>query len=131
MLDPSIDLSAGKRLGSNPAKLWKLARLLKAFGYADLAAATVLTMQKAGAPLPGLKIEEALVLMVPANPFSATTYRDFMSVFEREPTRFYTNSWRELEVNSALQTGSELELNSALQTGSKSLLGKIKRGVGL
>jgi FkbM family methyltransferase len=98
MLDPSIDISARKRLENNPAKLWKLAMLLKAFGYPDLAATTLLTMRKTGTLFPGLKIEEALDMMVPANPFGAATYRDYMSVFERDPTRFYSSRWREAEV---------------------------------
>jgi FkbM family methyltransferase len=98
MLDPSIDLLACKRLENNPAKLWKLAMLLKAFGYSDLAATTLLTMQKTSATVPELNIEEALDMMVPANPFGAATYRDYMSVFERDPYQFYSSRWREAEV---------------------------------
>ena len=119
MLDPSIDLSARKRLGNNPAKLWKLATLLKTFGYPDLAAATLLTMQKAGATFPGLNIEEVLDMMVPANPFGAATYRDYMSVFERDPYQFYSSRWR------------ESGLTAAFQTKSKPLFAKIKRALGL
>ena len=119
MLDPSIDLSARKRLENNPAKLWKLAMLLKAFGYSDLAAATLLTMQKTGATFPGLNIEEALDMMVPANPFGAATYRNYMSVFERDPCQFYASRWR------------ELELDSAIPVKSVSRFGKIKRALNL
>jgi FkbM family methyltransferase len=98
MLDPSIDLLARERLQKNPAKLWKLAILLKAFGYADLAATTLLTIQKIGAQFAGLNIEEALDMMVPANPFGAATYQDYISVFERDPDRFYATRWQEAEV---------------------------------
>jgi FkbM family methyltransferase len=119
VLDPSIDLSARKRLENNPAKLWKLAILLNAFGYSDLAVTTLLTMQETGAPFPGLNIEEAFDMMVPANPFGAATYRDYMSVFERDPYEFYATRWR------------QAELNSASQTKSNSLLAKIKCMLGL
>ncbi len=130
MLDPSIDLSARKRLENNPAKLWKLAMLLKAFGYPDLAAATLLTMQKTGATFPGLNIEEALDMMVPANPFGAATYRDYISVFERDPCQFYSSRWRELELPSAFRA-NDPAFYPVCRTKLKSLLGKIKRALGL
>lgn len=117
MLDPSIDLSARKRLGNDPAKLWKLAMLLKVFGYSDLAAATLLTMQKTGATFPGLNIEEALDMLVLANPFGAVAYRDYMSVFERDPQAFYASRWR------------QAERDSAFRTKPKSLFAKIKRAL--
>lgn len=101
MLDPSIDPSARKRLDNNPAKLWKLAILLKAFGYPDLAATILLTMRTIGVPLPEPNFEEALDMLVPTNPFGAGSYQDYISVFERDPDQFYATRWREAEAAAA------------------------------
>lgn len=126
MLDPSIDLSARSRLENNPAKLCKLAMLLTAFGYPDLAAATLLTMRKIGAPFPGADIEAVLDMLVPANPYRAATYKDYASLFERDPDQFYASRWQEAEAAAAdarrAETGSGAwwkRLRAILPSGQK------------
>jgi hypothetical protein len=101
MLDPSIDISARERLGDNPTKFWKLAMLLNVFGYSDLAVATLLTMRDIRSLFPGLIIEDAIDMMVPPNPFGATTYKDYIAAFEGNPDQFFATNWRKREVEAS------------------------------
>jgi FkbM family methyltransferase len=128
MLDPSIDLPARERLGGDSAKMWKLALLLQAFGYRDLAAATLMAMRKTGLEVQGLDIEEALDMLVPPNPFGAATYRDYMAAFEKDPNRFFASRWREVE-SIAARRGKE-PIRPAGRTKPASLFGRIRRALG-
>lgn len=93
MLDPSQDSTAMDRLSSDASKLAKLVILQAAFGYPDLAVATLLEMRKQNIIPARVRIDDALDRLVPANPFGATTYRSYVELFELDPDSFLASRW--------------------------------------
>lgn len=92
-LDPALDDAALERLRPDPAKFAKLALLQAAFGYPDLAAATLVKMRKVRV-LPEQAIDAALDRLVPGNPYGATTYREYLNLFTSDPDNFLASRWQ-------------------------------------
>lgn len=94
MLDPSLDRAAMDRLSVDTSKLTKLVILQAAFGYPDIAVATLLEMRKQNIVPGRVRVDDALDRLVPANPFGATTYKSYVDLFELDPDNFLASRWK-------------------------------------
>lgn len=130
VLDITVDPAALARLRAHPAKLAKSVLLLEAFGYPDLAAATLMRMRAEGIGPPGLDIDTALDRLVPANPFGAADYKSYIAAFEAGPDRFMPAGWRAAESDKPVMPTSPV-VPTSLYRRARHRIGNALRGLGL
>ncbi|WP_420963325.1 FkbM family methyltransferase [Brucella sp. IR073] len=94
MLDPSMDGATMHRLQTDTSKLVKLVLLQAAFGYPDLAVATILAMREHNLQPEGIALDAALdQLVLTASPNWKKSYADYIALFSRDPSIFLKSNW--------------------------------------
>jgi hypothetical protein len=79
------------------SKLLKLLALYTIFGLEDCAAELIFFLKKRAIEIAGVDYRELLDMLVPENPWNISSYKEYVSFFDQDPSRFYPTNIKKLE----------------------------------